>query len=196
MSSKAALIIFDGVEPIESMTTLDVLSRAGYDVTLISIHNQDTVNGAFGMTLKPHTVLSRVQNQLYDIVVMPGGPGSNEERNHQNKDLHLFLKKHRDQDKFFCAICAGVLTLAHAGVVRDKQITSWPAVREKVKSHCRTYLNQRVVVDGKTITSQGPGTAMQFALSIVKATMGKEAAVKVGQGILAAEVELEHLHDQ
>lgn len=46
---------------------------------------------------------------------------------------------------------------------------------------------ERVVTDGAVITSRGPGTAIEFALAIVKALFGAEKAAEVAGPMVVQE---------
>ncbi|KAL0222982.1 hypothetical protein P9112_002372 [Eukaryota sp. TZLM1-RC] len=189
----AAVLLFPGVEPIESITCIDLLTRAGYNVTTLGVTNDDIVHAAMGLDIAPKSKLENKVDTLYDIVVMPGGPGSSEEAVFQNELVHRFLKKHNAQRKIIGSICAGLLTLASAGILDDKIVTSWPTIKERIEPHCRQYLEDRVVVDSNIVSSRGPGTAILFALTLIKHGQSKQVAEVTGRGILACEEDLKKL---
>lgn len=70
------------------------------------------------------------------------------------------------------------------GVGSGKNVTSYPSVKDKVEGCGYTYKEDNVVVDGNIITSRGPGTAFDFALTIVDKLVGKEKAAEVAKGML------------
>ena len=113
---------------------------------------------------------------------MPGGqPGTN----NLQKDIRIeiLLKKMFKQGKLIAAICAAPIILKKNNILENKFITSHPSVESVFKTE--NYLCERVVVDGNLITSQSPGTAMEFALKLVEILFGSNRVKKVNQGILA-----------
>ncbi|KAL0228020.1 hypothetical protein RCL1_004163 [Eukaryota sp. TZLM3-RCL] len=182
---KACVFVFNGVEPIECFTTVDVLVRAGFDVTITSVFDEKTIHGAFGINIVPSRTLDQVMQEHFNVVVFPGGPGSNSEEIWGNRNLHRFMRQHNEQKAIIGSICAGTLTPAHAGIFQQKSVTSWPGVKEQILQHCGTYQDDLPsVVDGNIITSKGPGTAMHFALMIVKQTKGVDAVKSLGKQLL------------
>jgi len=88
------------------------------------------------------------------------------------------------QSKHIGAICAAPSLLASAGLICGKQVTSHPSVKSEVASASH-YSDKRVVVDGKIVTSRGPGTAMEFALKLVEILAGTEKVNELKQAMLA-----------
>ncbi len=75
--------------------------------------------------------------------------------------------------------------LAGWGLVDDCTVTSHPGVAETVAAAAGRYSEDRVVIDGRTITSRAAGTAMEFAFVLVEQLCGAEQAAAVNQGVLA-----------
>lgn len=59
-----------------------------------------------------------------------------------------------------------------AGLLKGKKATAHPAFSAKLED--QSAVSSRVVVDGKLVTSRGPGTAFEFALALVKMLYGEE----------------------
>jgi 4-methyl-5(b-hydroxyethyl)-thiazole monophosphate biosynthesis len=116
----------------------------------------------------------------YDMVVLPGGlPGAdNLENDARVIDL---LGEMAAAEKYTTAICAAPKVLAHAGLLDGKRATSFPGVLDSASG--MDYQEQPVVMDGKVITSRGPGTAMDFALEIIKVLVGKQVRDEVEAGL-------------
>jgi 4-methyl-5(b-hydroxyethyl)-thiazole monophosphate biosynthesis len=127
------------------------------------------VRASRGMVLVPDTTLEQALKQNYDMVVLPGGlPGAD----HLNDDsrIHEVLKNMRDQDRYVAAICAAPKVLAGAGLLAGRKVTSYPGVLDGVRGI--DYSSDAVVTDQKVVTSRGPGTAMDFALTLVELLAG------------------------
>ena len=160
-----------GCEELEAVTITDLLTRAGIDVVTAGLDEQP-IKASRGMVLVPDTTLDAVLDQEFDMVVLPGGlPGAD----HLNADprIHQIIKKLSEQNKFIAAICAAPRVLASAGLLDNKQATSYPGSLDGFETNNMTYQETTVVVDGKVITSRGPGTAMDFALVLIEQLLGK-----------------------
>jgi 4-methyl-5(b-hydroxyethyl)-thiazole monophosphate biosynthesis len=114
--------------------------------------------------------------------VLPGGmPGAQRLADHQ--PLAQRMREQAEQGKLFAAICAApALALQGYGVLKQRQMTCYPAFSAQL-SGC-TYIDRPVVVDGNCITSQGPGTALEFALTLVEQLLGKARRAAVASGML------------
>ena len=84
--------------------------------------------------------------------------------------------------KWVAAICAGPLVLQAAGVLKGRRVTCHPGVASELTQTPR--LNERVVVDGRLITSQAPGTAFEFALELIRAVEGDQKADELAKSMV------------
>lgn len=168
-----------GCEEIEAITVIDILRRAGITVISSGLDAQP-VRASRGTVLIPDTTLDEALSQTYDMVVLPGGqPGTNNLM--ADARILALLSSMAKQDKFVCAICAAPSVLATAGLLDGKRATSFPgALSNFPKVQLQTTA---VVVDGKFITSRGPGTAMDFALTLVEKLAGKSKRQEVESGL-------------
>lgn len=159
-----------GCEEIEAVTAIDILRRAGIEVITAGLA-AGPVRASRGTVLLPDTTLDDVMHQDFDMIVLPGGmPGSA----HLKNDARVIglLQRMAASGKFVTAICAAPMALHAAGLLQGKRVTSFPGIVDELPgSH--TYLNAAVVVDGNIVTSRGPGTAMDFALTLVELLAGK-----------------------
>lgn len=161
-----------GCEELEAITITDLLTRAGIDVVTVGL-DENIVVASRGMKLLPDKLLSDVLDDDFDMVVLPGGlPGAD----HLNNDSRIqnIVKKLAINNKYTAAICAAPRVLATAGLLEDKHATSFPGALDQFPVNNMTYEEKSVVVDGKVITSRGPGTAMDFTLTLIELLLGKE----------------------
>ena len=172
MANPTVLIpLAQGCEELEAVTIIDLLRRAGISVTSAGLDAQP-VKASRGTVLIPDTTLDQVLLQDFDMIVLPGGqPGADHLRD--DPRIQQKLKQQAAQNKFVAAICAAPRALAQAGLLDGKRATSFPGSLEGSPAEDVKYLNDPVVIDGKLITSRGPGTAMDFALTLIELLLGK-----------------------
>ncbi|MGH8353934.1 MAG: DJ-1 family glyoxalase III [Pseudomonas sp.] len=183
MTARALLAVADGVEDIETVTLIDVLRRAEIEVLVASVEERRMLTCARGTRLTADAMLIDVLAQEFDLIVLPGGmPGAQHLADYQ--PLAERVRQQAAAGKFFAAICAApALALQGYGVLKGRRMTCYPAFGERL-SGC-TFVDQPVVVDGNCITSQGPATAMAFALTLVEQLCGKGKRNEVGKALLA-----------
>lgn len=158
-----------GCEEIEAVTVVDILRRAGIEVTTAGLA-AGPVRASRGTVLLPDSTLDEALKQNYDMVVLPGGMPGSEHLKNDSRIIGL-LKQMAPAGKYVTAICAAPMALHAAGILQNKRATSYPGVLDMLPgSH--VYLKDAVVVDGNVITSRGPGTAMDFALALVESLVG------------------------
>ncbi len=166
-----------GCEELEAVTVIDLLRRAGISVVTAGL-DKEPVKASRGVTLVPDTDLNEALKQEYDMVVLPGGlPGAN----YLDDDprIRQLLKDMANSGKFTAAICAAPKVLANAGLLAGKAATSFPGILDAMELNDISYRAESVVQDGKVITSRGPGTALDFALSLIENLAGKETREEV-----------------
>ncbi|HEB81538.1 MAG TPA: DJ-1/PfpI family protein [Gammaproteobacteria bacterium] len=161
-----------GCEELEAITITDLLTRAGMAVTTCGLDDRP-VKASRGMTLLPDCSIDEVKDKSFDLIVLPGGlPGADHLRD--NATLQQMLKKHAAEGHYVGAICAAPKALAAAGLLDGKTATAYPGVLEALNDPKITISGQAVEIDGKVVTSRGPGTAMDFALTLIERLAGSE----------------------
>ncbi len=158
-----------GCEELEAVTIIDILRRAGISVVSAGLDAQP-VRGSRGTVLLPDTTLDEALKQTFDMVALPGGqPGTNTLK--ADPRIIALVQQMAQQDKHVAAVCAAPSVLATAGLLDGKRATSFPRALDPFP---KVQLQQAAVVeDGKLITSRGPGTAMDFALTLVERLAGR-----------------------
>jgi len=166
-----------GCEEMEAVIIVDLLRRAGIEVITAGLDEQP-IKASRGMVLLADMTLDQALQKDYDMLVLPGGlPGAD----HLNDDprIHALLQKMHHDDKYIAAICAAPKVLARAGLLEGRKATSFPGSLDDSDVKAMDYLQQAVVIDGKLITSRGPGTAMDFALTLIEQLLGREKREQV-----------------
>ncbi len=180
--SKALLILADGFEEIEAMAPIDILRRAGVDVTVAGLSGP-AVKSARGVLVTADLRLDQADG-VFDALVLPGG-GVGARNLAASGLVKTLVLAHFRKGKWVCAICASpVLVLFPTGILEAKSATCFKGMESGFNSGVK-YSDQAVVVDGNVITSQGPGTAVEFALTIVEKLCGAPSSEKIRGDLLA-----------
>ncbi len=171
-----------GCEELEAITIVDLLRRAGIIVVTAGLDARPVV-ASRGVTLIADTTIDTVLNAHFDMVVLPGGLKGAQ---HLQDDPHLrnILARIRDENGHIAAICAAPRVLAAAGLLNGKRATSYPGLLDGLSLQNTTIANEPVVQDGQIITSQGPGTAMAFALTLIEVLAGRAKRDEVDAALI------------
>ncbi|HEY8239910.1 MAG TPA: DJ-1 family glyoxalase III [Kiritimatiellia bacterium] len=171
----------DGCEELEAVAIIDTLRRAEWDVVVAGL-KEGTVTASRGVKLVPDTTLDEVDLDSFDLVVLPGGNNGVVNLMADERILGA-LRRFRAAGKTIAAVCAAPLVLQKAGVIDGMKMTCYPSVAPQITK--ATRLGDKVVIDGKLITSQGPGTSIAFALAIIEHVDGREKSARVAEGMVA-----------
>ncbi|WP_256811785.1 DJ-1 family glyoxalase III [Pseudomonas siliginis] len=183
MTSRALIALAEGIDDLQSVTLIDVLRRAGFEVVAASIEGRRMLTCARGTRLTADGMLVDVLAQTFDLIVLPGGVvGSRHLAAHQ--PLQQLLKDQARAGRLFAAIGeAPAVALQASGVLRQRRMTCLPGASHQL-SGC-TFVDQAVVVDGNCITAQGLGAALEFALTLVEQLGGKALRARVAGELMA-----------
>jgi len=177
--TKLLLLLADGVEETEAVATIGVLRRAGIEVVTAGVTGM-IITGRNKIRIYADQVLMDMETAKYDGIILPGGSGAVQNFENNQTVLNL-VRNFAGQGKLVAAICAAPKVLVKLGLLKDKKATISPGM-EKLLDRPRP---DKVVVDGNIVTSQGPGTAIEFGLKIVEQFQGKAAAEKVRMEVVA-----------
>lgn len=181
MPKKTLVILAEGFEETEAITVIDILRRAKIRVTVAGVSGTK-VKGSHSITVIADKKLDKAEPG-YDCLVLPGGmPGAINLA--ASKKLKSILLEMHSKKKIVAAICAAPsVVLAPAGILANKSATGYPGMRKNFNKNIR-YKHKKVVACDNIITSQGPATAMQFALAIVERLAGIQTAERIKKAVL------------
>ena len=171
----------DGCEELEAVTVVDLLRRAGVEVVTAGL-KPGIVKASRGVQLVPDLTLDVALQDDYDMIVLPGGlPGAT----HLREDARVLelVRRMAAAGKVTAAICAAPTVLAEAGVLAGKMATSYPGSLDPATPGL-TLVDAPVVEDGNVVTSRGPGTAMDFALTLIARLCGDAVRRQVEAGLV------------
>lgn len=177
--SRVLVPLAPGCEELEAITVIDLLVRAGIEVTSCGL-DDGPVTASRGTVIVPTTNIDNILDEKFDMIVLPGGlPGADHLRDDHR--VQTLLKSHAADNRYIAAICAAPKALAHAGLLKHKKATSYPGVLEELSDDNITITTNSVEIDGKIITSRGPGTAMDFTLTLIETLAGKSKRDEIEQ---------------
>lgn len=181
MTQRILVPIADGTEEMEAVVIIDVLRRAGADLTVASV-GELQVTASRGVKLVADTRIDACREAVFDLIVLPGGiPGAEHLRD--SSVLIDLLRRQRAEERWTGAICAApAVVLAHHGLL-DSKATCHPNFVDQLPD--TSLADQPVVVAGRCVTSQGAGTAMAFALKLVELLFDRPTAESVAVGMVA-----------
>ena len=183
---RVAVFIAPGLEEIEGLTVVDLLFRAGIPCDTVAITPDRTVTSSHEVTIvcKRSIADEGFFFDDYDMLVLPGGiPGTPNLR--ACEPLCAEVVARAEAGRPLAAICAAPSIFAELGLLRGRRATSNPGFQHVLAEQGAELLaDDPVVVDGNLITSQGAGTAMPFALEIVRHYLGDEAVERVRAGVV------------
>ncbi len=167
----------EGFEEIEAFAPVDLLRRAGVEVTtaaLVAMH----VTGRSGITAHADTTLAEVMTRDFDLIFLPGGAGTK----HLRADARireLVLKQHQ-AGRWLAAICAAPTVLNDCGLLAGRRYTAHFSVANELPA---ILADERVVTDGKITTSRGAGTSVEFGLHLVSLVIDSTKSAEIGKAI-------------
>ena len=177
------MFLAEGFEEVEALAPLDLLRRAGVEVTTVGIGG-DSITGSHGITVKADVRDKKVRFENIDMVILPGGmPGT------KNLDasavVHKALDLAKEQDAYIAAICAAPMILGKRGDLKDKDAVCYPGFEEYLEGAKLHPREVTVAIHGKTVTARGMGVAVEFGLELVAALCGEEKANELRTAVIS-----------
>jgi len=185
-------ILAEGFEEIEAVTPIDVLRRAGAEVTVAALSTDLVVVGRCGLALRADTTLAALEKpavgtsvsgatpRTFDCLFLPGGPGVKLLR--ADPRVRSVVLRHHAADRWLAAICAAPTVLHDAGLLAGRRYTAHFSVAAELPLILST---ERVVADGRLLTSRGAGAALDFGLLLVEKLFSPEKAREIARSICA-----------
>jgi len=173
--SSVLIPLAPGFEEIEAVTLIDLLRRAAMTV-IVAATMENPVRASRDVLVVADVTLDEVLHQDFDLIALPGG-GKGADNLANDERIVRLVQKQYESGKWLGAICAAPKVLARAGVLQGKKVTSFPGALDA--STDIDWIDQPVVIDGKVVTSKGPGTAMDFALTLIELLEGKAKKLAV-----------------
>ncbi|MBE6702055.1 MAG: DJ-1/PfpI family protein [Ruminococcaceae bacterium] len=179
------MFLANGFEEIEALCPLDLLRRAGLEVTTVGIGG-DTVCGSHGIVVHADMPEGMFADANPDMIILPGGmPGS--KNLDESRVVDMALKAAARRGAYLAAICAAPMVLGRRGLLEGKEAICYPGFEKELAG--AKLSDKKVVVDGNIITAAGMGVALEFGLTLVKLLKGEQVAAELRHAILADETQ-------
>ena len=173
LSKKVLVPLATGCEELEAVTIIDLLRRAEINVVTASLKDEP-VKCARSTVIIADTTLDTIIDEDFDLIVLPGGlPGA--DNLNADQRIHQIITRLSNEGKHVAAICAAPKVLVDNGILNGKTATAYPGSLKDLDTSKVKLSDTSVEIDGKVITSKGPGTAMDFALELIETLLGKDA---------------------
>ena len=177
---KIYVLLAEGFEELEAFAPVDLLRRAGADVQTVSVGADRIVIGARGIAAVADLMLSELDEQQMEMLVLPGGyPGY--ENLGKNDQVCALIERAAEQQKVIAAICGAPSVLGNLGLLQGKVATCYPGMEDTLGCQASA---EKVVCCDQFITSRGAGTAIDFALALVARAVSPKAAEELRKGIV------------
>jgi 4-methyl-5(b-hydroxyethyl)-thiazole monophosphate biosynthesis len=178
MQKKVLVPVAQGTEEIEAVCIIDTLRRAGANVVVASVESTVSVTCSRGVNLVADALITDCAGETFDLIALPGGmPGAEHLRD--SEILTALLKQQYSAGRLYAAICAApVVVLQYHGLLSGRRATCFPSFASQL--HNAEAADERVVVAGTCITSRGPGTAIEFALTLIALLYNREKVQEIG----------------
>lgn len=178
--AKVLAFLADGSEEVESLAVLDVLVRAGIDVTLVSVTGKREVVTSHNVHIVTDALIEEVDLKGADVLFIPGGlPGTTNMMAHEG--LCRALTEVAEDGRRVAAICAAPSVLGQLGLLKGKKATCYPGFEDKLAG--AEYTKTGVVTDGNITTARGLGYGLDLGLELVALLEGKEKAAQIKAAI-------------
>lgn len=172
------IFLSDGFEEIEALAVVDTLRRAGIPTQTISMNAGVEVLSSHGVRVVADAVFAKEELGDADYLILPGGSTKLNEYD----DLKALLVEHDARGGRVAAICAAPMVLGGVGLLSGKSVTCYPGFEKFLQG--ATFVDESVVVDGSTITANGPASSLKFAYAIVEQICGVECAETIKQQMM------------
>jgi 4-methyl-5(b-hydroxyethyl)-thiazole monophosphate biosynthesis len=180
----ALVFLAPGFEEIEGITVIDILRRAEIETLVAGVVTNPIMAARHTRHLADVYLADVDPARNFEVVVLPGGAEGAKHLG-ESRLVREWLGRQRERDQWVAAICAAPTALqAHGWLRPEQKIISHPSVHAEFPAG-QVQDGQRVVVDGKLITSLAAGSAMEFAYEIVRQLRGSDAVSKMNQGVRA-----------
>ena len=180
---KVYVFFADGFEEIEAMAPVDILRRAGMQVVMVSVTDDEIVKGAHGVSMFCDKNIVNCDFSDAGLLLLPGGmPGAASLG--ETEMLCKALLKQVEAGKPVAAICAAPMVLGKLGILKGKKATCYPGYEAYLEG--AEYTARLVEQDGNIVTGKSPGASIPFAMTLVEMLVSKEMRQELEAGMMVS----------
>ncbi len=178
MTKSVLIPLAKGFEEMEAVIMIDVLRRGGLEVVVAGLDGIGPVLGSRGVSVVAEVDWNDLGERAFDAIALPGGLGGTHAMRDDGRVVAA-VQRHQAAGRLTAAVCAAPLVLKAAGLVEGRRLTGHPSVGDELRAAGGQVESARLVRDGNVLTSQGPGTTMEFALAIVAELVDEKTAAEI-----------------
>ena len=175
------MLLGTGFEETEAIAPLDLLRRAGVEVTTVGL-NGKIIYGSHKIGVEADIEIGQMDLTDLEMIILPGGLGGVASCRACQAAMDA-LKFAWDNDKYVAAICAGPTVLADLGITTGMNATCYPGCEGGMGSAIMAE-DAAVVIDENLITGTSAGCAIPFGLALITALKGKDEADRIAKQIV------------
>lgn len=176
------MFLANGFEEVEALCPLDLLRRAGVEVTTVGVGAQ-TLCGSHGIKVDADIPDIMYRDTSPEMIILPGGmPGA--ENLDNSRIVDAAIKAAQKNGSFLCAICAAPMVLGKRNILVGKRAICFPGFEKYLERACMSE-NEAVVRDGNIITAKGMGVAFDFGIELIRALKGNDTACRIRESVFA-----------
>lgn len=178
---RTAILLAEGFEEVEALTAVDLLRRAKITCDMVALGPGETVTGSHGISVRADRSFAAADFSGYDGLILPGGmPGTSNLAGDER--VLALLRDFAAKGKLTAAICAAPTVLAKAGLLEGRKAVCYPGMEDRLAGALPA--GGAVAEDGTVLTSRGVGTAIDFALALVRYLDSPETAEALAKSIV------------
>ena len=181
--SKAVIFFAEGLEECEGLLVVDLLRRAGVEVTIAALGQDKMVRSSHGIRVEADALAGELDYAAYDAVVLPGGLKGVQNLK-ADATVCRVCQEFAAAGKLVAAICAAPTALAQFGVLKGKQATVYPGMDGELTAAGAGYTGLLITIDGNIVTGEALGAAIPFALALARLLADADTANKVKKAIV------------
>ena len=175
------IFLAEGFEEIEALTVLDILRRDNIVIKTVSITGSKEVEGAHAIKVIADKLLKDIDLKDAALLILPGGsPGTQNLK--ECEELMDMIRAFSNTNRRIAAICAAPTVLGSLGLLEGKKACCYPGMESALTG--AEVSMEEVVTDGNITTSRGMGTAIPFALELVRLFDSKTEAMALNRKIV------------
>lgn len=176
---KGLIVLANGFEDTEALTTIDILNRAGLYIDRVNMENNEIIQTQYNNQIVFPLMYKNIDINDYDYLIIPGGKAV-KDKLLNDKRLENLVIKMSQENKLICAICAGPMVIGKLGLFENEKFTCFRGCEKGIKG---VFTDEGVTVSGNYITSKSMAYTVEFALEIVNKLLGSSVKTKIENSI-------------